>query len=235
MSLWEIIQAGGIAMYVIIACSVLAIAVAIERAVAVSSFGARARGLADTVNRCVSRGAIAEARTACERSKSPLADVLLVGFERHGRSSKEAVDGAVDRERIRITLDLKTRLWILGTIGATAPFVGLGGTVIGIMRAFHNIAQQGTGGFTVVSAGISEALVTTAAGIIVALEAVVIYNFFNQHLARVATEMKLMVDEFLETLHEKPMGAGTSTPAPTSTAGGSDKAEKAEDGARQAS
>ncbi len=203
MSLWEIIQAGGVAMYLIIGCSVLAIAVAIERATAIWSYLTRAKDLADTVNRCVTRGALAEARTACERSKSPLADVLLVGFERQGRTSREALEGAVDRERLRITLDLKVRLWILGTIGATAPFVGLYGTVVGIMRAFHNIGQQGTGGFSVVSGGISEALVTTAAGILVAVEAVVIYNFFNQRLARVATELKLLVDEFLEILREK--------------------------------
>ena len=97
-------------------------------------------------------------------------------------------------------LGLKSRLWVLGTVGATAPFVGLYGTVVGIMGAFHNIAAKGQSGFAVVSQGISEALVATAAGILVAVLAVVIYNFFNQHMARMAVEMKLLIEEFLETL-----------------------------------
>ena len=203
ISLWEIIKTGGAAMWVIVACSVVAIAVALERVTTLWRFAERARSLADTVQRCLFRGAIAEGRAACERSRSPLADVFLVGFERLGRGSPEVLAAAVDRERQRVTLDLKVRLWTLGTIGATAPFVGLYGTVVGIMNAFHAIAQKGGGGFTVVSQGISEALVTTAAGIAVAVEAVVIYNFFNQRLARLSIEMKLLVDEFLEVLKER--------------------------------
>src|SRR5687767_13828413 len=104
LSFWEVIKTGGIAMYIIAALSVLAIAVAIERAAALWSFLDRARNLADTVNRCLGRGALAEARAACERSKSPLADVFLVGFERLGRSTVERLESAVDRARQRITL-----------------------------------------------------------------------------------------------------------------------------------
>jgi biopolymer transport protein ExbB len=209
MDLWETIKHGGAAMYIIFGLSVLAIAVAIERAAALWRFLDRARALADTVNRCLGRGAVAEARAACERSKSPLADVFLVGFERLGRSTDDYLASAVDRARQRITLELKTRLWILGTIGATAPFIGLYGTVVGIMAAFGNIAATGGGGFTVVSRGISEALVATAAGIAVAVEAVMIYNYFNQRLARTAVEIKMLVEEFLEALANR----ATTVPA----------------------
>jgi biopolymer transport protein ExbB len=72
--------------------------------------------------------------------------------------------------------ELRRRLWILGTIGATAPFVGLFGTVVGIIRAFSDIAASGTSGFEVVAVGIGEALVATAAGIVVAVVAVVANN-----------------------------------------------------------
>jgi biopolymer transport protein ExbB len=226
LSFWNMIRTGGVAMYVILGLSVIAIAVAIERVVGLWRFSDRARTLADTVNRCLGRGAVAEARAACERSKSPLADVYLVGFERLGRTSTAALEGAVDRARQRNNLDLKTRLWILGTIGATAPFIGLYGTVVGIMQAFHSIADQGGGGFTVVSQGISEALVATAAGIAVAVEAVVIYNYFNQRLARIAIELKLLVDEFLEALGAAGLAAAAvpgvakapASPAPTPAA-----------------
>jgi biopolymer transport protein ExbB/TolQ len=215
MSLWEIIKIGSIAMYIIIALSVVAVAVALERFAALWAFMDKARALSDTVNRCLFRGAVAEGRAACERSRSPLADVFLVGFERMGRTSRESLDAAVDRERLRVTLNMKTRLWILGSIGAAAPFVGLYGTVVGIMHAFNAIAVEGGGGFTVVSKGIAEALVCTAAGILVAIIAVAFYNFFVQHLARTAVEMKMMVDEFLEVLRERGGDGGTAPRAPS--------------------
>src|SRR5688572_15314576 len=134
-SIWDLMSHGGYAMWLIVAFSVIALAVAIERAVAQWQFTTRARALADTVNRCLQRGAVNEGRSACERSPSPLADVFLVGYERLGRGKREHLAPAVHRERQRVNADLRSRLWILGTIGATAPFVGLFGTVLGIMKA----------------------------------------------------------------------------------------------------
>ncbi len=217
MTIWEIIRIGGFAMWVILALSVLVVAVALERLTALWSFTDKARLLADTVKRCLQRGAVAEGRAACERSQSPVADIFLAGFERMGRDAFPRVEAAVDRERTRVSMDLKVRMWMLATVGATAPFIGLGGTVIGIMNAFGSIAKSGQGGFTVVSKGLSEALVATAAGIVVAVIAVMVYNALNQKIARVATELKLIVEEFLEVVKERQERGG------------------AEDGARQAS
>src|SRR5206468_12198720 len=98
---------------------------AIERIGSLWGFLDRARSLAETVKRCLYRGALAEARASCERSRSPVADLFLVGFERHGRSDAQALEAAVERERQRVSLALKGQLWVLGTIGATAPFIGL--------------------------------------------------------------------------------------------------------------
>lgn len=205
-SLWEVVRE----VWLIVVCSILTVAVGLERGAVLWRFLDRARSLTDTVNRCLIRGAVAEGRTACERSRSQLADVLLVGFERAGRQPKGAVIAAVDRERQRTMLDLRARLWMLATIGATAPFLGLYGTVVGIMNAFEAISQKGEAGFSVVSKGISEALIHTAAGLFVALVAVVIYNFFNQHIGRIGIEVKLLTEEFLETLTE----GVSSEPAP---------------------
>jgi biopolymer transport protein ExbB len=226
-SLIKIFENGGFAMWIIMALSVLAVAVAAERAAAVWQFLRRARTLADTVARCLRRGAVAEARAACERSRSPLADVFLIGFERMGRTPQPALEAAVERERQRVTLDLRTRLWILGTIGATAPFIGLFGTVVGIMSAFKALSERGGGGFTTVSQGISEALITTAGGIAVAVEAVIIYNFFNQRLARIGIELRLFVEEFLEAMRDTGVASTSTSPAP--------EGKEGTDGARQAS
>jgi biopolymer transport protein ExbB/TolQ len=210
-SLYNIILNGGVPMWFIILASVLALGVGLERAAAVWKLRQSARVLTQTVVRCLSRGAVAEARTACERTDSPLVDVFLVGFERMGRGTREALEGAVDRERQKVNLNLKQRMWILGTIGALAPFVGLFGTVVGIMNAFNSISTSGNVSITVVGKPIAEALVATAAGILVAVEAVVIYNYFNQHLARIAIEFKLMVEEFLEVLPRDGAGAASAT------------------------
>jgi biopolymer transport protein ExbB/TolQ len=203
-SIWDLMSHGGYAMWFIVAFSVIALAVAIERAVAQWQFTTRARALADTVGRCLQRGAVSEGRSACERSPSPLADVFLVGYERLGRGRREHLAPAVHRERLRVGADLRARLWILGTIGATAPFVGLFGTVLGIMKAMSGFKGDDQVKFAMVSKPISEALVVTAAGIFVAVEAVILYNFFNQRASRIATEMKLLTDEFLELLGELP-------------------------------
>ncbi len=203
-SIWDLMSHGGYAMWFIVAFSVIALAVAIERAIAMWQFTTRAKALADTVSRCLARGAAQEGRSACERSPSPLADVYLVGYERLGRSKTEHLGAAVHRERQRVGADLRTRLWMLGTIGATSPLVGLFGTVIGIMKAMRSFKGDDQVKFGMVSKPISEALVVTAAGILVAVEAVILYNYFNQRAVRIGQEMKLLTDEFLELLDELP-------------------------------
>jgi biopolymer transport protein ExbB len=92
---------------------------------------------------------------------------------------------------------------MLATIGATAPFIGLFGTVWGILNAFKQIGATHQAGIDVVGPGIAEALVTTAAGIIVAIEAMAIYNYFMARLQRATLELKLMSEEFVELLREQ--------------------------------
>lgn len=197
---WNIARHGGVSLALIAACSLIAVFVGIERALALWGVQDGGRKLAETVSRSLYRGDVAEARAACERSRTPLADVLLAGFTRFGKAAPEALARAVDRERSHVMLRLRARLWMLGTIGATAPFVGLFGTVVGIMRAFKDMAAHPGGGFAIVAAGISEALVATAAGIAVAIEAVVLYNFFSTRISATVLEMKLAADEVLELL-----------------------------------
>jgi biopolymer transport protein ExbB len=200
-----------VALWLIAASSIVAIAVAVERAVALWRFGDRARALADAVTRAVFRGDLDDARAQCERSSSPAAEVFLAGLVAAAPStaagrprapSAERVSAAVERQRQQLNLKLRQNLWALATVGATAPFVGLFGTVVGIMVAFRNMAASGHGGFAVVAAGISEALIATAAGIAVAIEAVVLYNYLNTQVQRLAVEFKVLAEEYLEILRE---------------------------------
>jgi biopolymer transport protein ExbB len=212
-----------VALWIIIACSVLAVMVAVERLLALWRFSERSRSLADAVARAVYRGDFEDGRAQCERSSSPAADVFLAGLVARvppapGRppraASPEKVAAAVERQRVQLNLKLRQNLWLLGTIGATAPFVGLFGTVVGIMQAFHQMAVAGQGGFSVVAAGISEALITTAAGIAVAVEAVVVYNWLNTHVQKLAVQFRLLTEEYLEIIEQPapapPVGQGSA-------------------------
>ena len=210
LSLFGALKQGSASMWVIVACSVIALAVALERGIALWGFTARARRLADAVTRALYRGDLDDGRAQCERSGSAAADVFLAGLvaaappRSGGRpaAGPEKLTRAVERERQQVNMRLRRNLWILGTVGATAPFVGLFGTVVGIMHAFRQMAQTGQGGFTVVAAGISEALITTAGGIAVAIEAVVIFNFLNVHVQKLALQLRLLTEEFLEIVTE---------------------------------
>jgi biopolymer transport protein ExbB len=201
-----------VALWLIAASSLTAIGVAVERAIALWRFGDRSRALADAVTRAVYRGDLDDARAQCERSTSPAAEVFLAGLvaaapppagARPPRTpAAERVAAAVERQRQGLNLKLRQNLWALATVGATAPFIGLFGTVVGIMVAFRNMAASGHGGFAVVAAGISEALIATAAGIAVAIEAVVLYNYLNTRVQRLAVEFKVLTEEYLDILRD---------------------------------
>ena len=223
-SLWEILEMAGGAMWVILAFSVIVLAVALDRAIAHWGYMRKARALHDNVSRCLQRGALGEARSACERSQSPLADVFLVGFERNGRAKSANVASAITRERIRVLAELKSRVWLLGTIGATAPFVGLFGTVVGIIDGLGSIFEEKKNDLAIVAGPLSEALYATAAGILVAVEAVIVFNYFNQRLSKVALEMKLLTEEFIELLEE----ADEQVPAKASKGKGKKKSKRAD-------
>jgi biopolymer transport protein ExbB len=185
----------------------------------------RSRALGDTVHKHLLRGDVTAARTASERSDAAVADIFIAGFDRFERTrgTCDGVDSAVERERAQVGLRLRRNLWILATIGSLTPFVGLFGTVAGIMKSFKDlgldVSAGGTGGTGAVMTGISEALVATAVGILVAVQAMAFYNYFQARLSRVLVELRLMGDEFVELLRERPVNTA-STPASTAAAPG---------------
>ena len=121
---------------------------------------------------------------------------------------------AIERETLMTTAEFKKGLGNLATISTTAPFVGLFGTVAGIIHAFQGMAISGSGGLGAVSAGIAEALVTTAFGLFVAIPAVWLYNYFLNKVDRFQVEMSnsssQLIDYFIK--NEARMRAGTRTP-----------------------
>jgi biopolymer transport protein ExbB len=229
MSLNELLhylRLGGVTLAILLLASVVALGVAIERLIALWGVGERSRALGETVQKHLLRGDVAAARTAAERSDAVAADIFLAGFDRLERvkTNGGGVESAVERERAQVGLKLRRNLWILATIGSITPFVGLFGTVAGIMKSFKDLGLDveagGTGGTAAVMTGISEALVATAVGILVAVQAMVFYNYFQARLSRVQVELRLMGDEFAELLKERPAPPAPSPTAPEATARG---------------
>jgi biopolymer transport protein ExbB/TolQ len=128
----------------------------------------------------------------------------------------EVYDRAVRREIMATGSTVRRGLGLLATVGSTAPFVGLFGTVIGIVNAFQSMAASGQGGLGVVSAGIAEALVTTALGIGVAIPAVWLFNFLTQRITRLVSEMECVAEELAVVA----LSASHATVAPPAAQGG---------------
>lgn len=109
----------------------------------------------------------------------------------------DAVNRAIDRVKEREIANMKKGLGGLGTISSGAPFIGLFGTVIGIINAFRSMAASGQGGLGAVSQGISEALVTTAAGLLVAIPALMVYNYFTNTIEQFVVDMNDVSSELI--------------------------------------
>ncbi len=231
LTLSEIFTHGGGTMWVVVAFSVIALAIAVERAIVQWRVLARARDLTSTVVAQLGRGDLAAARKTCDGSSSPIADVFLIGFQRVDGKARH-LGPAVHRERLRVTSALRTRQWMLATIGATVPFIGLYGTVVGIMDAMGRFDSNATVTMGMVAGPLSLALVVTAAAILVAVEGVILYNYFNQRVAAIGAEFKLLTDEFLEELIEAAATPTAIAPADKPAKASKAKADKA-DGATQ--
>lgn len=203
-----------VAFWTILAGGVVVLGLALEQLYTFFGLVERARELGSEVGKALFHGDLQAARSACERSSSPVADIFIAALNKLNRPG-QSIHKAAERERQRFGLWMKRRLWALGTVGALAPFVGLFGTVIGIIRSFKDIAASGAGGFSVVAEGVSQALIATAGGIIVAILAVALYNYFQTQGNRATVEVKLVVDEFLEQLQAaaggRPLDAGEAT------------------------
>jgi biopolymer transport protein ExbB len=130
---------------------------------------------------------------------------------------------------------MKRGLWVIGTIGSLAPYVGLFGTVIGIMRAFNEMAEQGAGGFEVVAAGISEALVATAAGLFVAIVALAFFNYLQVRVGSIASTYSRSCERFVQALLYVESSAAAPDDEDEEDLEGEEDLEEEEDGEEGAS
>jgi biopolymer transport protein ExbB len=198
--LQEYWQVAGTTLAFMLVVSVFSLALALERALALWRARSALRRVEDRVLEAARRGDLEESRRHADALPSPIREVFTAGLDRALGRVRGEFATAMAREGRRAVASLRGPLWLLASVGALMPFAGLLGTVLGVMGSFEAIGESGQGGFAVVSAGISEALIATAGGLFVALEAVLFFNALGQQAAGIGREITLAIDELGELI-----------------------------------
>jgi biopolymer transport protein ExbB/TolQ len=200
LDLIQIIHQGAIATYPLIMMSIISVTVIFERLWALRNISSATVRITDSILEPARKGQRDLAIAICKQnSNCPAGRIFLNMLERdNGRA--EAAGGAATEAMFEETQKMRKHLWILGTVASSAPFIGLLGTVVGIIKSFENMAVAGTGGFAVVAAGISEALVATALGVGVAIIALIFYNYFQTRIATLNGLFRIQAGKVLQIL-----------------------------------
>lgn len=217
--MWE--QMGWMARLVVIILFIMSawsIGVMIDRLIAFNAARTQSRAFAPAVAGALREGKLDEAIKIADRyKKSHLAKVVVAGlqeFQAHqssGEISGETIEAsrrALERAEAIVNAEMKRGVAALATIGSTGPFIGLFGTVVGIINAFKGIAQEKSTGLGAVAGGISEALVATAIGLFVAIPAVMMFNYFNGRLEAFNVEMGNSSSELVDYFIKRSQRAG---------------------------
>ncbi|HBR17932.1 MAG: hypothetical protein A3G39_09055 [Deltaproteobacteria bacterium RIFCSPLOWO2_12_FULL_43_16] len=200
LGLISLLQKGGVTVIVLAFFSVLSVGVMMERLWALFKFRRGSKIFSLQIEKALRDGNREAAFTICGKEE-PLARIFKAGLTKY-KEGKTAVGEAMELAAKQELLYLERYLGVLGTTGSTAPFVGLFGTVLGIIRAFHDLAIAEGAGPSVVADGIAEALVATAAGLFVAVPAVIAYNYFTRKINSAAVEIEGRAAEFIDALFE---------------------------------
>lgn len=200
LDLLAIIQQGAITTYPLILLSIISVTVVFERLWSLRNLNSMTLRIADSLQEPLQKGQRDLAVAICKQnSNSPAGRIFLNILSHEKISHADAANSIAAEAMFEETQKLKKNLWILGTVASSAPFIGLLGTVIGIIRSFESMAIAGTGGFAVVAAGISEALVATALGLAVAIIAVIFYNYFQTRIGSLNALFRIQVGKVLQS------------------------------------
>jgi biopolymer transport protein ExbB len=219
MSLIEMFKAGGPIMWPLGVCSLIAVAIIIERA-----FNLRASKILDPtiverINGLAEGGRTDRAIEACRQHPGIYTNIVIAGLEMAARGegeahSKEAVEDAGRHETVRLSRYLGT----LGTVVGISPLLGLLGTVLGMIEVFKTIAQTGGGQAAQLAGGISQALITTAAGLLVAIPSLVAHNYYHEKAQVIVTDLERESLRALRGLYQTADGTTAPVRAELATA-----------------
>jgi biopolymer transport protein ExbB len=226
--MWEIVQAGGVLMWPIMLCSVVAVAIILERLWTLQDRRVLPPDLMLKVWKLVEAHQINDKVIVALEQNSPLGRLLAAGLQNRHRPRDILMERLEDTGR-HVVHELERFLNTLGTIAGVSPLLGLLGTVTGIIKAFNAINAGGAGDPRMLSGGIAEALVATAAGLCVAIPSLIAYRYLRGRVERIVIEMEknaLRLVDAVESAQQPPEGAvvsaakltAASAPPPSSSA-----------------
>lgn len=218
----ELFKAGGWVMWPILAASAIALAIILERFWTLRRKSVLPPGLGEEVREWARHAHLDPKHIEALRSNSPLGEVLAAGLDVR-RRPREVIRERIEDTGRHVMHRLERYLNTLGTIASAAPLLGLLGTVLGMMRMFLGILDHGIGDMTQLAGGIGQALVTTAAGICVAIPALVLHRYFRGLVAAYVIEMErqaMALIDTLDTVAHPPPAAPAPPPARRRSAAG---------------
>jgi len=201
------IAQGGFIMVILLVISILAIAIVINRLRFYHRAKVDSGGLLGDVLKYVSAGSPAAAVSLCEETGGPLAAVMKAGLSFYSDGA-EVMEEAFQAQELKELPKLEKYLPVLSTIASIATLTGFTGTVTGMIRAFNSIAQAGASSPAIVASGISQALLTTAAGLLIAIPTVIFVKFFESTVDRFANEIDLVTHELIRAAKKASAGGG---------------------------
>ena len=210
--MFELVQAGGWLMIPILLCSVITLAISVERFWTLRAEQVAPRNLLARVWTRIKNNEMDNQWFRELRNGSPLGRILAAGITSH-RKGREAMKESIEEVANHVVHELERYLNTLGTVAAITPLLGLLGTVIGMIKVFTAIRLEGTGNAAVLAGGISEALITTAAGLTVAIPSLFFYRFFRHKVDELVIYMEQEALKLVEVLNAGP-AERAETPAP---------------------
>jgi len=214
----ELVKAGGWLMLPILICSVLALAIIIQRFYTLRRSRVIPDGALQAVYRQYKAGNLTSEYINSLREKSPLEQILAAALINRNQP-RAVMKEAIEEEGRQIVHGLEYFLGALATIAAITPLLGLLGTVLGMIRVFATISLAGLGNPETLSSGISEAMVTTAAGLIIGIPALVAYNWLNGRADRIIFDLEYYSSKVLDTLRRRQIELKSGRLEPEATAG----------------
>ena len=198
--MFEMVQAGGWLMLPILLCSVIALAIVIERFWSLQSKKINPPHLVNQVWQWHKTGSLDDERIQALALSSPLGKILAVGLSNR-QHPRDIMKESIEEAGRQVVLELERFLNTLGTIASISPLLGLLGTVIGMIKVFAQITEHGVGNPNVMAGGISEALITTAAGLSVAIPSLIFYRYFRGKVDELVLEMEDEALKVVDVMH----------------------------------
>ncbi len=203
----EMVTAGGWLMLPILLCSIVAVGICAERLVTLNAEKISPPHLLARVWTQLKNNEMDAAKLRTLRASSPLGEILAAGLG-NAHLGREAMKSSIEEAASHVVHDLERYLNTLGTIAAVTPLLGLLGTVVGMIKVFTEIMAQGTGNASVLAGGISEALVTTAAGLSVAIPALIMHRYFVGRIDAIVVNLEQETIKLVDALHGEGKAAG---------------------------